>query len=113
MVISSANKVNQMTQLNATISRSRFPKACLQPGCLLRRQDLDMECLAEILAFSLAGKPLDKLMDKSERIALRTQCTACSLCVLKGGKAYLTADEELIKLGHWHHRRQWRRDRLR
>lgn len=115
MLISPTARVNQMDQLDANIPRSRFPKACLQPGCLLRRKDLDMGCLAEILVFELAGKPLDELIDKSERIVVRTQCTACVLCVLKGGKAYLTdtEHEELIKLGHWHHRRQRRRDRLR
>ena len=86
---------------------------CTQPGCLLKRAGVNAEHLANILIRTLAGELMEDIVLESERILARPQCMHCALRVMQGLKAYLTEAEwsHLDDLGHWHHRRQRRKQR--
>ena len=88
---------------------------CVQPGCLLKRKDFNAQHLAEFFIRTLAGESMEIMAPESERIIARPQCTHCALRVMQGRKAFLTETEwgHLDDLGHWHHRRQRRREHWR
>jgi len=85
---------------------------CVQPGCLLKRKGFNTQHFAEFFIQALAGESMEIMAPESERIIARPQCTHCALRVMQGRKAFLTETEwgHLDDLGHWHHRRQRRRE---
>jgi hypothetical protein len=89
--------------------------SCVQPGCLLKRKDFNAQHLAEFFIRILVGESMEFMAPESEPIIARPQCTHCALRVMQGRKAFLTETEwnHLDDLGHWHHRRQRRRERWR
>jgi len=87
---------------------------CVQPYCLLKGAGMNAHHLAKLVVRILAGEPLESMVPKPKRISLRLQCVPCALRIMQGRKAYLTEYEwkRLDDLGHWHHRRQRRGERL-
>ena len=100
--------------MNTSLTIQSMPTTiCVQPDCLLRRVNLNVEYLAKILVGTLEGNSMDPLVPLSERINSRPHCTDCALRVLRGKRAFLTQPEwdHLNDLGQWHHRRSRKSDR--
>jgi hypothetical protein len=100
--------------MNSSLTmESRTRIICVQPDCLFRRAGLKAKHLAGFLVRILAGESLDNMVLESEQIEARLQCTDCALRVMQGQKSYRIEEEwkHLDDLGHWHHRRQRRRER--
>lgn len=88
---------------------------CVQPGCLLRKDEFQAQNIADFLIQTLAGKSPESIVPGIEQIVARPQCTPCALRVIQGMKAYRTEAEwnHIDDVGHWHHRHLRRRENWR
>ena len=84
---------------------------CVEPACLLKKDGFQAQNIAEFFIQTLAGESRESIVPGIKQIVARPQCISCALRVMQGIKAYRTEAEwnHLDDLGHWHHRRQWRK----
>ena len=90
-------------------------KVCKNAGCLLKKKDFNSQNLAEFIIGTLAGASVESMFSESEKTTANPKCTQCAMRIMQGRKAFLTESEwdHLDNLGHWHHRRQRRKERWR
>jgi hypothetical protein len=84
-------------------------------GYPLRKLDIDLRVLTRAVLLALQSKRTDLTAEQAGQLVTDTQSHACAPDVTQGCRAFVSDAEyqRLVELGHWHHRRQRRRARLR
>ena len=67
---------------------------CVQPECALRKIEFNRTRLAELLVEAISRDGERSLVSERERIVPRRVCSECALRVVRGQRAFLTADEK-------------------
>lgn len=103
-----------MSHLNISLSSFGNSRVRVRHGISLRKLNFELRVLARAVLSSLHSNGSDLADEQIGRFAADTRNT-CVQESTQGCRAHVSDAEyqHLVDLGHWHHRRQRRRNRFR
>ena len=103
-----------MSHLNISLSSFGDSKVRIRHGYSLRKLNLELRVLARAVLSTFNSKGSDLAAEQVGPLVTDT-CNTCAQDSTQGCRAHVSDAEyqHLVDLGHWHHRRQRRRNRLR
>ena len=104
-----------MSHLNISLSSFRDSRSRVRHGFPLGKLNLNLHVLARAFLPASKSKDSDLAAAQAGKLVTESKCNTRVQDVKQGCKAYVSNAEyqHLVDLGHWHHRRQRRRARIR
>ena len=104
-----------MSHLNISLSSFWDSRTHVRHGHPLRKLNLNLHVLTRAVLSALKSSGSDLAAEQLVEVLTESHCNTGAQDLTQGCRAHVSDAEyqRLVDLGHWHHRRQRRRARLR